>query len=176
MLRFLGRSGELARKLNFQLLGGPLRYYSSSSASSGLKTSLYDFHVENGGKMVPFAGYLMPVQYANLSITQSHLHTRESVSVFDVSHMLQSEIRGKDRIAFMESLVTGDIGLLSPGTGSLTLFTNHNGGIIDDLIVSSTESVCFYVLNRNSYNATGKLSGISISIGLSLRCFKRWMS
>jgi len=91
--------------------------------------------------MVPFAGYLMPVQYSNLSITQSHLHTREAVSIFDVSHMLQSEIRGKDRLAFMESLVTGDIGLLKPGTGTLTLFTNQNGGIIDDLIVSNTESV-----------------------------------
>jgi len=62
--------------------------------------------------------------------------------------MLQSEIRGKDRIAFMESLVTGDIGLLKPGTGTLTLFTNQNGGIIDDLIVSNTESDYLYVVSN----------------------------
>ena len=111
------------------------RHYTDSSAK---KTVLYDFHVAKGGKMVPFAGYLMPVQYSDLSIKDSHIHTRQSCSVFDVSHMLQSEIRGKDRIALMESLVTGDIGLLSANTGSLTLFTNQQGGIIDDLIVNNT--------------------------------------
>ena len=88
--------------------------------------------------MVPFAGYLMPVQYSDLSIKDSHNHTRQSCSVFDVSHMLQSEIRGKDRAALIESLVTGDIGLLPANTGSLTLFTNQQGGIIDDLIVNNT--------------------------------------
>ncbi len=112
------------------------------SADVGVeKTPLYDFHVGQGGKMVPFAGYLMPVQYGSLSITQSHLHTRKAVSVFDVSHMLQSEVRGKDRLAFIESITVGDIGLLKPGTGSLTLFTNQNGGIIDDLIVNVTDEV-----------------------------------
>lgn len=55
--------------------------------------------------------------------------------------MLQSEVHGKDRIEFMESLVTGDIGALSPGQGSLTLFTNKTGGIIDDLIVSNAKEV-----------------------------------
>lgn len=110
------------------------------------KTALYDFHVKNGGKMVPFAGYLMPVQYSNLSITQSHVHTRENCSIFDVSHMLQSEVRGKERFYFMEKLVTGDIGLLRPGNGTLTLFTNERGGIIDDLIVSVTDEVKFCLI------------------------------
>jgi len=114
------------------------------------KTVLYDFHVKNGAKMVPFAGYLMPVQYTSLSIIQSHLHTREKCSVFDVSHMLQSEVHGKDRFHFMEKLVTGDIGLLRPGHGSLTLFTNENGGIIDDLIVSNTEEVRRWILPRTN--------------------------
>ena len=121
-----------------------VRSYAAAAAAESevKKTPLYDFHVGKGGKMVPFAGYLMPVQYSNLSITQSHLHTREHVSIFDVSHMLQSEVHGKDRIAFMESITVGDIGPLKPGTGTLTLFTNQKGGIIDDLIVNKTDQVC----------------------------------
>jgi len=90
--------------------------------------------------MVPFAGYLMPVQYDNLSISQSHLHTREQCSIFDVSHMLQSEIHGKDRVAMIESLVTGDIGSVKTNHGTLTLFTTPKGGIIDDCIVNQTVS------------------------------------
>jgi aminomethyltransferase len=112
-----------------------------SSTGQVLKTALYDYHVSKEGKMVPFAGYLMPVQYGPLSIIQSHQHTRQHCSIFDVSHMLQSEIHGKDKVEFMESLVTGDMAALSPGTGSLTLFTNSRGGIIDDLIVSCTKEV-----------------------------------
>jgi aminomethyltransferase len=113
----------------------------SSQSQPPKKTALYDFHVKEGGKMVPFAGYLMPVQYTPLSITQSHQHTRQHCSIFDVSHMLQSEVHGKDRLEFIESLVTGDIGALSPGQGSLTLFTNQKGGIIDDLIVNNAKEV-----------------------------------
>jgi len=59
--------------------------------------------------MVPFAGFSMPVQYADFSIGDSAKHTRSHVSIFDVSHMLQTEIRGKDREAFMESLTTADV-------------------------------------------------------------------
>lgn len=54
------------------------------------KTALYDFHVQHGGKMVPFAGYAMPVQYSNMGMLASHHHTRQKASIFDVSHMLQS--------------------------------------------------------------------------------------
>ena len=58
------------------------------------QTKLYDFHVAKDGKMVPFAGWSMPVQYGDLSITQSHHHTRTKASLFDVSHMLQFKIHG----------------------------------------------------------------------------------
>ena len=64
-------------------------------ASTPRRTCLYDFHVEQGGKVVDFAGYSMPVQYSDRSITQSHLHTRENCSIFDVSHMLQTHVYGK---------------------------------------------------------------------------------
>jgi glycine cleavage system T protein (aminomethyltransferase) len=136
-----GGKRELSSMRTIATCGG-----SRSCSTGGVevkKTALYDFHVGEGGKMVPFAGYLMPVQYGGLSITQSHLHTRTQCSIFDVSHMLQSEIHGKDKIEFMESLVTGDVGALGKGQGSLTLFTNHKGGIIDDLIVSNTKEVLY---------------------------------
>lgn len=57
-------------------------------------TPLYQFHKENGGKMVNFGGFMLPVQYGDLSIVNSHLHTRRDASLFDVSHMLQTEITG----------------------------------------------------------------------------------
>lgn len=61
------------------------------------RTCLYELHKKHSGKLVPFAGYEMPVQYADLSISESSIHTRKHVSVFDVSHMLQTHITGKDR-------------------------------------------------------------------------------
>ena len=78
-----------------QLLPRATRQMSSSAHSEPAKTCLYQFHVDNGGKMVDFAGYSMPVEYTGLGIIQSHLHTRKHCSIFDVSHMLQSRIHGK---------------------------------------------------------------------------------
>ncbi|KAI1719673.1 aminomethyltransferase folate-binding domain-containing protein [Ditylenchus destructor] len=101
----------------------PLRYHMLRGYSSGSqlkKTFLHDLHVRNGGKMVPFAGFSMPVQYSDLSIGDSAKHTRSHVSIFDVSHMLQTEIRGKHREQFMESLTTADIDQLTVNTGALS--------------------------------------------------------
>lgn len=120
-----------------------------SSQSSNLKrTCLYDFHVTHGGKMVPFAGFEMPVQYANKSIILSHIHTRKHVSIFDVSHMLQTSIRGKDSIEFMESLVVADVQGLNKNQGTLTLYTTDKGGIIDDLIVTKVDDDHLYVVSN----------------------------
>lgn len=96
--------------------------------------------------MVPFAGYAMPVQYKD-GLVPSHLHTRSAVSIFDVSHMLQTKIHGKDRVAFMESLVVADIQGLKDNQGSLTLFTNEKGGIQDDLIVTKIADYLYVVSN-----------------------------
>jgi aminomethyltransferase len=112
------------------------------------KTVLYDFHVANGGKIVDFAGWLMPVQYKNVSIQESHLHTRANCSLFDVSHMMQVKVHGKDRYKFIENLVVTDIANLKPNTGSLTVFTNEKGGIIDDLIVSNTSLGYLYIVSN----------------------------
>lgn len=120
-----------------------------SSSSEPIKTSLYDLHVENGGKMVDFAGYVLPVQYGKESITSSHLHTRGKCSIFDVSHMLQTKIHGDDRIEFVESLTTADVRNLKEGKGCLTVFTDKNtGGILDDLIITNTSDGYLYVVSN----------------------------
>ncbi|KAG1469302.1 hypothetical protein G6F56_003330 [Rhizopus delemar] len=122
------------------------RFFSAVS-DSVKKTALYDFHLQNGGKMVPFAGYYMPVQYNTLGISASHVHTRQKASIFDVSHMLQSRITGKDRNKFFEKLVVADLHQLPIGQGTLSLFTNEQGGIIDDTIVMQQENSLYVVSN-----------------------------
>jgi len=114
---------------------------------SSLHTPLHDFHVAQGGKMVDFAGYRLPVQYSDLGISASHLHTRKHCSLFDVSHMLQSKVHGKDRISFMESLTVADVAGLKTNQGSLSVFTLPNGGIVDDLIVTKADNHLYVVSN-----------------------------
>lgn len=97
--------------------------------------------------MVPFAGWSLPVQYGRGHL-ESHLHTRRHCSLFDVSHMLQTRVYGRDRVRFMESLVVGDIAELRPGQGTLTLLTNERGGIVDDLIVTNTAEEHLYVVSN----------------------------
>ncbi|NWR21670.1 GCST protein, partial [Emberiza fucata] len=97
--------------------------------------------------MVPFAGWSLPLHYGQGHL-QSHLHTRRHCSLFDVSHMLQTLVYGRDRIRFMESLVVGDIAELKPGQGTLTLLTNDKGGITDDLIVTNTSEDHLYVVSN----------------------------
>lgn len=96
--------------------------------------------------MVPFAGWSMPVQYKE-GIGASHIHVREHVGVFDVSHMLQTRIFGRDRIQFMESLIVADVEALSENHSSLSLFTNDKGGINDDLIITKTRNYLYVVSN-----------------------------
>ncbi|KAL8566257.1 hypothetical protein ACOMHN_046758 [Nucella lapillus] len=122
-----------------------LRNYASEGGLQ--RTCLYDFHVSHGAKMVPFAGWEMPVQYKT-SISEEHLQVRNSVGIFDVTHMLQSHVSGADRCAMMESLVVGDIAGLKDNAGTLTVFTNDHGGILDDLIVSSTDQGFLYVVSN----------------------------
>jgi len=125
----------------------PQRFFSDEK-NSPKKTCLYDFHVEKGGKMVNFAGFEMPVQYNDLSINESHLHTRQNSSLFDVSHMLQMLVKGKDRIEFIESITVADIQSLKQDSGTLSLYTKDNGGIIDDLIITKTSKDYLYVVSN----------------------------
>src|SRR6476620_11012636 len=102
------------------------------------RTPLHALHVASGGKMVAFAGYDMPVQYA-AGVLAEHLHTRNAAGLFDVSHMGQALIEGADHAApasFLESLCPADILNLAPGRQRYTQLLNENGGIVDDLMVT----------------------------------------
>lgn len=103
-----------------------------------LRTPLYNLHVELGGKMVPFAGYDMPVQYPAGILTE-HLHTRASAGLFDVSHMGQVRLRGASFAAVakaLEALCPADFQSLAPGQQRYSFFTDNAGGILDDLMVT----------------------------------------
>ncbi|KAF9329995.1 hypothetical protein BG006_007014 [Podila minutissima] len=124
------------------------RAYAAAASGEVLKkTILHDYHVENGGKMVPFAGWSMPVQYANLGVGASHVWTRQNASVFDVSHMLATRITGKDRVKFYETITVADIENLPVGSSTLSVFTNENGGIIDDTIICKHQDSLYVVSN-----------------------------
>ena len=110
------------------------------------KTPLDTLHRELGGKMVPFAGYDMPVQYAN-GIIAEHTHTRAKAGLFDVSHMGQAAIRGNDPVAALETLVPGDLQALSASQMRYTMFTNDSGGILDDLMVTRRGDHLFLIVN-----------------------------
>ncbi|KAA3630676.1 MAG: glycine cleavage system aminomethyltransferase GcvT, partial [Proteobacteria bacterium] len=111
-----------------------------------LKTPLHDLHEELGAKMVPFAGYRMPVQYP-LGIIKEHLHTRDAAGLFDVSHMGQLTIGGADSAAALESLVPMDLEGLGALRQRYCLLTNDTGGIRDDLMITRRESDFFVVVN-----------------------------
>jgi aminomethyltransferase len=110
------------------------------------RTPLYALHRERGAKMVPFAGYDMPVQYP-AGILKEHLHTRAAAGLFDVSHMGQLRIRGADAAARLEALVPGDLLALKPGRMRYTMFTDERAGILDDLMVTRFEDHLFVVVN-----------------------------
>ncbi len=111
-----------------------------------LITPLHALHVEVGAKMVPFAGYDMPVQYA-LGVKKEHLHTREAAGLFDVSHMGQLRLHGEGAAAALETLVPVDVVDLAEGKQRYAFFTNEQGGILDDLMVANLGDHLFVVVN-----------------------------
>jgi len=110
------------------------------------RTPLHALHLELGARMVPFAGYDMPVQYP-AGIVAEHAQCRTAAALFDVSHMGQVEIFGPDAAAKLEALVPGDVQGLAPGRTRYTLFTADDGGILDDLMVTRREDGLFLVVN-----------------------------
>jgi aminomethyltransferase len=114
-------------------------------------TPLHALHVAHGGKMVPFAGYDMPVQYST-GVLKEHLHTRQAAGLFDVSHMGQIVLRAKsgrieDAALALERLVPQDIFGLPAGRQRYAQFTSHDGGILDDLMVANFGDHLFLVVN-----------------------------
>lgn len=97
------------------------------------QTAFYDYHLEMGAKMVPFAGYEMPVEYAG--VKQEHINVRKNVGVFDVSHMGEIWVKGPSAYDLVQKLTSNDIQKLKPGGIQYTCFPNETGGIVDDLLV-----------------------------------------
>jgi len=102
------------------------------SEAAQKRTPLYDEHVRLGAKIVPFAGWLMPVQYT--SIVEEHQAVRNSVGIFDISHMGQLIVDGPGAREWLNTMLTNNIDKLAVGTGQYTFLLNERGGIIDDLI------------------------------------------
>ena len=113
-----------------------------------LETPLGSLHRELGGRMVPFAGYSMPVQYP-LGIMGEHLHCRSAAALFDVSHMGQAELHGEGAAAALERLTPADVQGLKPGRQRYGLLLNEAGGIVDDFMVANLGDRLFLVVNAS---------------------------
>jgi len=106
-------------------------------SESLLRTPLYDCHVEAGGRMVPFAGWEMPVQYA--SVIAEGKAVREGAGMFDVSHMVRLALKGERVLEYLEHITANDVSKLTDDTGQYSLLPNDQGGCVDDIIVYRLE-------------------------------------
>ncbi|MGC9561935.1 glycine cleavage system aminomethyltransferase GcvT [Brachymonas sp. M4Q-1] len=118
----------------------------SAPSTDLLLTPLHALHLELGARMVPFAGYSMPVQYP-AGLLAEHQHTRQAASLFDVSHMGQLRLVGSDAAAAFETLMPVDVVGLAPGRQRYGLLLNDAGGIIDDLMFVNTGEDLFVIVN-----------------------------
>ena len=108
------------------------------------KTALYEIHKALGAKLVPFAGYQMPVQYEG--VNAEHLTVRKGVGVFDVSHMGEFLIEGPNALALIQSVASNDASVLSIGKAQYSCLPNNKGGIVDDLIIYRLEENAFLLV------------------------------
>lgn len=115
-----------------------------SSASSDIKTPFYDKHVAAGGKIVPFAGFLMPIQYEG--IVAEHKAVRENIGLFDLSHMGEFTVSGPDALAFLEKTTTNNVSALKPGEIQYSCMPNERGGIVDDLLVYCIDNQNYFLV------------------------------
>ena len=118
----------------------------ASPETSLLRTPLYDLHLELGARMVPFAGYSMPVQYP-AGLIAEHLHTRAAAGLFDVSHMGQLSISGGDAAVALESLMPVDVIGLALGRQRYGVLLNDNAGILDDLMFTRRAADFLVIVN-----------------------------
>jgi len=126
------------------------RWSTGSLVNTSLKrTPLYDAHVKAGARMVPFGGWEMPVQYAG--IVEEHRAVRAAVGCFDVSHMGEFEVEGRDARAALQRLTTNDVAALEVGQVQYSLLCYPDGGIVDDLTVYRLASDR-YMLTVNASN------------------------
>jgi len=134
-----------------------------------INTPLDSLHRELGAKMVPFAGYDMPVQYPT-GIIREHQHTRAKAGLFDVSHMGQVVIEGVDTAALLEQLVPADVEGLGRDRQTYALFTNPRGGVLDDLIITRWDQNRFFLVvnaackEQDIAHLRGHLGGQSLTV------------
>src|SRR4051794_1665825 len=116
------------------------------------RTPLHDRHVALGARMVPFAGWEMPVQYEG--VIQEHRAVRADAGAFDVSHMGEVEVEGPRALELLQGLLSNDLERLGPGDAQYTLLTNERGGIVDDLIAYRLDEFRFLlVVNASNRDA-----------------------
>ena len=114
------------------------------SEAASKKTPLYEEHVRLGGKMIPFGGWLMPVQYS--SIVEEHQAVRNNVGVFDISHMGELVASGPGACEWLNTMLTNNVAKLEVGAGQYTFLLNDDAGIIDDMIVYRIEPEKFLMV------------------------------
>src|SRR4051794_2412896 len=112
------------------------------------RTPLYDNHVAAGAKLVPFAGWEMPVQYAG--IRAEHVAVRTSVGIFDVSHMGEIETSGPDAEAFLQRILSNDVSKIAPGGAQYSVLCREDGGVLDDLFTYRLEDGSFLTVTNAS--------------------------
>ncbi|TDL26486.1 glycine cleavage system T protein [Rickenella mellea] len=133
--------------------GGQIKHARAFSSTSRAleelrKTPLYDFHIQHGAKMVPFAGYEMPLSYGNVGQVASHNHVRSSAGLFDVSHMVQTIITGPSSTALLTHLTPSSLSSLAPFTSTLSVLLNEKGGIIDDMVITKHTEEKYYIVTN----------------------------
>lgn len=114
------------------------------------KTPLFDEHVRAGAKMVEFAGWNMPVVY--FGIREEHMHVRNNIGLFDVSHMGEIRVKGKKSLETLQFLTSNDVSKIGPGQAQYGLLTNEKGGVVDDLIIYCLEKENDYLVCVNAAN------------------------
>ncbi|MGO5052504.1 glycine cleavage system aminomethyltransferase GcvT [Lachnospiraceae bacterium LCP25S3_G4] len=110
-----------------------------------LKTPLYEEHVKANGKIVPFAGYLLPIQYEQ-GVIKEHMAVRTMAGLFDVSHMGEILCKGKDALANLQMILTNDFTNMVDGQARYSPMCNEQGGTVDDLIVYKKEENCYFIV------------------------------
>ena len=123
------------------------------------RTALYNKHIELRAKMVPFAGYEMPVQYSG--VNQEHINVRNNVGVFDVSHMGEFIVKGENALKLIQKISSNDASTLFPGRAQYSYLPNFEGGIVDDMLVYMIEEI-HYMLVVNASNIEKDWNWISI--------------
>jgi aminomethyltransferase len=142
-----------------------------------IKTPLYDRHVAAGAKMVPFAGYFMPINYS-ATIQEEHEFVRKNIGIFDVSHMGEFLVEGADSLKLIQSITSNDASKLKTGQAQYSCMPNENGGIVDDLLVYRIADDRFmmvvnaanlqkdwdWLVSQNKYNV--KTTNVSENMGI----------